>query len=274
MSKSKYGLRELPKDNRDFPLGAFTVLPELSELPDEFEHTTPFPIKNQGDTDYCSAYSSCGASELQEDVELYPEYSFALSKDISGNIEEWGQDLRSACKAHLKGAIPMPPEPQNGDLRDLYSYPPAWLHLAKKHAKKSYFKITGNIGDDSFDAIKKSIWKYREEKRGIMIGVIWSWRVSDYILNAPQASGFGHAIYIAGWDNDGLIAVNSYGESAGHNGKHRVTREVINAFVPRYGAYMFLDYDPEHVKTLLTRREWHFAGYFKKLWILIRGLWN
>ena len=270
MSLNKYGLRELPKDNRDFPLGAFTVLPELSELPDTFEHTTPFPIKNQGQSDFCSAYSSCGASELQEDVELYPEYSFALSKDITGDKEAWGQDLRSAAKAHLKGAIPMPSEPQNGDLRDLYSYPPAWFHSAKRHAKKSYFKITGNY--DSYDNIKASIWKYREEKRGIMIGVIWSWAVTDYFLTQPETSGYGHALYITGWDNEGLVVVNSYGEDAGKNGKHRMSREVINSFVPRFGAYMFLDNDPEEVKVLLERREWALAGYFKKIWIFIRDL--
>jgi len=277
MALNKFGLKELPFDKRDFQLGAFTVLPPLEELPDEFELTTPFPIKNQGDTDYCSAYSSCGVSELQEEVESFPPYSFAGSKEISGNLEEWGQDLRSACKTHIKhGFAPVEHinEAQIGDLRVFSNYSDTTHREALKYRKKSFFAVTGD--GDSFDNIKRTIWKYREEKRGIMIGVIWSWRLSDFFLAQPAQSGYGHAMYITGWrkvaGEDYLVVVNSYGEEAGKNGKHLASREVINAFVPRFGAYMFLDYDPEEIKVLMERQEWVMASFWKKCLLYIERI--
>lgn len=275
MAKDRFGLRELPKDNRDFPLGAlFGVLP-LDQLPEEFELTTPFPIKNQGNTDYCSAYASCGLSELQEQVELYPEWSFACSKEISGNHDAWGQDLRSAVKAHTKyGGMPVEhtSEGQNGDLRRLSSYPDEYLTIAQKHLKSSYFRVDGSY--DSFDNIRAAIYKHRNDKQGVIIGVIWSWNTSDYVLKNPQDTGWGHAVYITGWNKEGLIMVNSYGESAGKNGKHILTREVVNAFVPRFGAYMLVDMPADEAQDLIARREWVLAGFFGKLYILIRNWWR
>jgi len=271
MAKDKYGLRPLKKDKRDFQLGALFFLPRLDELPESFELTTQFPIKNQGQTDYCSAYASCGMSEIQEKVELYPEYSFALSKEVSGDPDAWGQDLRSAMKSHTKyGAIAQKhaPEAQNGDLRRFSSYPITWLTYAKNHQKQSYFKITGQ--HDSFDNIKASIFKH---KSAVCIGVIWGWSIGDYILNTVVAEGFGHAMYVTGWDEDGLIVVNSYGERAGKNGKHRMTRNVINAFVPRFGAMMMIDIPPEAVLESMDMLQWTNAGFFKRIWILIKRLW-
>lgn len=42
-------------------------------------------------------------------MELEPGYSFAASKEISGDPDSWGQNLRDACKAHIKyGGLPAP----------------------------------------------------------------------------------------------------------------------------------------------------------------------
>ena len=272
MALNKYGLRPLPHDKRDFQLGQFTVLPELSELPESFELTTPFPVKYQGDTDYCSAYASCGVSELQENVELAPVYSFAVSKDISGDPSEWGQNLRDACKSHLRGALPQKYFEPTDRPRYLDSYPTDYAIMAEKHRKKSYFSVTGPY--DSFDNVRATIWKYREEKRAVLLGVIFSWKLEDYILTNPQPQGFGHAMYITGWDKDGLIVVNSYGEKAGKNGKHRIPRGTANSFIPRFGAFSFLDIDPDTAKTLLSRREWILASLWGKIILFFKGLWQ
>jgi len=256
-------------------------LPKLEELPESFEFTTPFPVKDQKQTDYCSAYAACGASELQEEVELYPEYSFALSKELSGNPDAWGQTLRHAQKAHQKyGAVEANLAlelAQNIDLRRLESYPREWLKKAIKHKKKSYFKISGRY--DHFDNIRASIWKYREEKRAIEIGLIFGWPLPQYKLDTVQQQGFGHAMYVTGWANDDtLIVVNSYGLSAGQNGKHKISREVINAFIGRFGAYMFLDLDPKDVKTQIERRELYFATRWERVIIYVvrvfKSLWK
>jgi len=273
MAKDKYGLRPLKQDKRDFKLGALFGLPALEDLPESFELTTPFPIKNQGNTDYCSAYASCGMSEIQEDVELCPEYSFALSKEISGDPEAWGQDLRSAVKAHVKyGAVPLRytlETPKTANPRILSSYPTDYLTFAEKHRKQSYFKVTGQY--DSFDNIRASIF---EHKSPVILGVIWHWGLTDYILDGVATSGFGHALYCTGYDEEGLIIVNSYGEKAGINGKHRMTRGVINAFIPRYGAIMMKDMPPEEAQQNFDMIEWSNASWLKKIIIWIKGLWK
>ena len=278
MAKDRFGLRELPQDKRDFQLGAFFALPDLNDLPDSFEFTTQFSIKHQGDTDFCSAYSSCGVSELQEKVVLHPEYSFAASKRISGNVDAWGQNLRDACKAHIKhGALPE---------KELSELDKAWDASTSRHfshyekyrgkalpqRKKSYMQVTGPY--DPYDNIRATIWKFKEEKRAIMIGIVFSWPLEQYILNTVQESGFGHALYITGWDDDGLVAVNSYGESTGKNGKHRITREVINSFAPRYGMYMFVDIDAEEAKKTMERFTWTTSSWYEKVCIKIQNWWK
>jgi hypothetical protein len=54
----KYGLLPLPKDDRDFKLGALYTLPKLSEIPDAFELDV-LGIKDQRDSDFCTAFATC-----------------------------------------------------------------------------------------------------------------------------------------------------------------------------------------------------------------------
>jgi len=84
------GLRETPQDNRDFQVGALFRLPSIEEIPDNFS-LEGYRIKDQQDTDYCSAYMATGMSSLQEGVDLWPDWSFACSKELTGDNEEWGQ---------------------------------------------------------------------------------------------------------------------------------------------------------------------------------------
>jgi len=277
--KNNYGLQLLPEDKQDFDIvGFYGFLPDLEELPESFELPI-LEIKNQGGTDFCSAYASCGMSELQEGVQLYSPYSFAASKEISGGIEEWGQDLRSALKAHQKwGALALKDVPEgvkslsDKALRDFKVYSHELREKAYKYRKKSYFLTKGQY--DAYDNIRASIWKFREQKRGVEIGLIFAWPLAQYKLDTISQNGFGHALYITGWDSEGLIAVNSYGNAAGRAGKHRITREVIEAFVGRYGAYMMIDIDPEDVKKQLQRKEWTLASIYGKILIILRNLWK
>jgi len=276
MSKDKFGLRELKEDPRDFQLGALFSLPKLEDLPESFELETR-AIKNQGGSDFCSAYASCGMSELQEGVDLYPEYSFALSKAISGDPDAWGQTMRDAMKAHTKyGALEDSKVSDkirladSSEHRSLENFPEEYEQEALKHKKKSYFKVTGPY--DSFDNIRASIWKFRESKQAVATGVIFSWSVNDYILTGAEKNGFGHMMFITGYNEDGLIVVNSYGKEAGKEGKHLMSRSVINTFADRFGIMMLVDMSPEEAKTLLNRKEWALASWLGKLLILIRRL--
>jgi len=248
-----FGLKKLPKDSRDFQLGWITKLPKLSELPEEYKVT--LNVKNQLESDFCTAYATCYMSEAQEDVELEPSWSFAVSKSISGNVDQWGQDMRSAMKSHLRGALPKKGAPYSldrqhpGFLRDLNNWPDL-LEKTRHYRKKSYFKITGPY--DYFDNIRASIWKFKDKKRLASLGLLWGYTLNQRVLEKPTTRGYGHAVAVVGWkyiDNiPYLIIINQYGEEAGDRGYHYVSREVVNKWAEEYGSYMFVDINPNDIK--------------------------
>lgn len=251
----RQGLRETPEDLRDFQLGAITRLPHPTELPAEFI-LEPLGVKDQLDSDFCSAFAYALASEIQEGVELSPEYSFALSKELSGDPEEWGQNLRDAGMAHVKcGALEKKDAPytvQNkpvGFLRYLSNWPGELKEKTAHRAKKALFKITGPY--DAYDNIRASMWKFRNEKRAVVTGLIWGWSVRQFLLDGVPSNGFGHAVCLIGWNASGLVLQNSAGKSAGVDGKHIISRVTVNHFVAKYGAYMFVDLTPEEAKYYL-----------------------
>ena len=253
----RFGLNPLPRDDRDFKLGAIVDLPELSELPKEFI-LEPLSIKYQGGSDLCTAFASCGVSELQEGVELSPEWSFAVSKKISGDMNGFGQDLRSAMKAHIKyGAIEVGETDKTLEkydykyLRDIKNYDPYLFDKAVEHKKKCYVAVDGRY--DPFDNIRATIWKFRNEKRAVMSGALWSWSMKNPIISSELSiSGIGHAFYYVGWKivngNTRLVLVNSYGNWSGDNGLFYIPRNIVNPFAGKFGAYTLLDENPEEIK--------------------------
>lgn len=243
-----FGLKELPKDNRDFRLGNITVLPALKDLPDKFVLET-LSLKDQKESDFCSAMTTCLMSEVQEGVELEPSWSFAVSKDISGDKDQWGQDMRTAFKAHVQyGGLPKKDSPFSlenravGFLRDINNWPDL-KDKALPQKKKAFFFVTGPY--DHFDNIRASIFKFQNEKRLIALGVMWSWAITQYRLENDNLNGSGHMIACLGWDGDYLVLQNSYGPNAGQNGRHLLARNVVNNWVDKYGAGMFLDMPKE-----------------------------
>lgn len=254
----RQGLSLLTKDDRDFQLGQLVTYPKLSELPESFS-LIPLTIKDQnanGDDDACSGYVTASISEMQEDIPLSGRYSFAVGKYIAGgDIDSFGNDLRSAMKA---GAMGITQENaltgadlalSTHDRRILDNYSIQARSIAIQHAKKAYVQTKGPY--DAFDNLRCALWLYREEKRAIAIGLQWGWNLSDYILvGTPE--GFGHAMYGIGFDGDYLKVVNSAGKDAGRDGIHLISRETINHYISLYGAYMYIDLTPEEVKYLLS----------------------
>lgn len=246
----------LPRDDRDLRLSAITELPKLSELPEEFE-LNGYIIKDQKQTDFCTQFAVCGASELQEGVELCPEWTFAVSKSISGDLAFEGQDIRTALKVHTKnGAVEAKQcsfsvkDHEKEFLRDISNYPESLRLLAITHLKKSYVAVDGPY--DTFDNIKATIWKYRKEKRAVVSGVQYDWGKYDVIFEKATGKGGGHCMTYMGWKKinkiEYLKVANSYGKKAGENGFHYVSREVVNRYASLYGAFTFLDMDPETIR--------------------------
>lgn len=261
--KRNYGLQDLTPDDRDFQLGGFDTLPTI--LPEEF--ILPYNVKDQTSTDWCSAFATCAASEVQEEIELEPGYSFAASKELTGDPDTWGQNLRDACKAHQKyGALP-----RENMTERLYKLPLKerryWEHwktllpLALMHKKKSYFRVTGP--NDDYDNIKASIYKY---KTPVVTGITFGYPITQTHLEKVK-DGFGHAMAIVGWTPTHLIILNSYGTKAGDKGVHYISREVVNHHASRFGAFTFLDVDPEDVN---KKRSWLYT-FLKRIYVIIMG---
>lgn len=271
------GLQPLPKDNRDFKLGALFDLPPIEELPEEFSLGCLW-VENQieaREDDFCSAYATCGASELQEEVKLSRRYSFALSKELSGDKDEWGQDLRTAMKVHTKfGAVEEKDLDDKETLmdsvfaRDITNYREILKSKALVHKKKTYI-----YAGDTLDDIKRAIWKFRDEKRAIVLGVEWGWSLREYFIDKPT-SGYGHALYAIGWNKLGLEVVNSAGLSSGNNGRHILSKVVVNKYLPRFGAFMFIDMPREYVEWLKENNAKADQNWISQFISLIKELWK
>lgn len=281
----KGGLNPTPVDERDFQLGALITLPKPETLPPSFRFQT-LGVKQQKDSDFCSAFASDLASELQEGIQLCPEWGFAISKKMSKDIDTFGQDLRVALKRHVDyGALPLSKAPftlkdKDSDfLRDWKNWPISDFDLSFPQKKKTFVKITGPY--DAYDNIRASIQYFIEEKRAVIVGLIWHWDLADKLLDGTSDQGFGHAVCYIGWEPEGLVLQNSAGVEAGENGQHIITREAVNHYANKYGAYMLVDLSREDVEYNLSHGikledNW-FVSTLKALlsWIpLIKNLWK
>lgn len=246
-------LKPLPPDPRDFKLGAIRPLEKLENLPPSFSLGEPQWIGDQnadGNDDFCTAYASCGASVYQENEVLYPPYTFAYSKNISGDPDEWGQNIRDALKAQVGGgAIADTEVPEQvrsiepKQRRYLTSYPVSFAEKASLNRKGSFFKIEGPY--DDFDNARSALYTFREKKQAVIFGLIWSWGLDQYELTGTSTQGFGHCMYAYGYDGDYLLVGQSAGKSAGKNGTHKLHRDTYNAFAKTYGAFMLVDLERE-----------------------------
>lgn len=282
----KYGLQLQPRDKRNFQLGAVTELPPLEELPKEYK--VELAVKDQKDSDFCTGMVGSLMSEAQEGVVLSPEWWFAMSKRLSGNVDKWGQSVHYALKVGLVfGAVEKALAEwslENKDvsfLRDPDNWPEDFVEKAKEHLKEAYFEVSGPY--DHFDNARAAMWKYRDEERILGMGLKWGWSFQDQMLLNIPSHGGGHMISEVGWklfNDEPLIDMqNSYGIEAGDEGHFYMNREVFNHFAERYGVFMYKDM-PEgmtkeelHEKSLKYRAgafEWlvlMFKFFFKKQWL-------
>ena len=255
----KEGLNPLPVDERDFQLGSFFSLKKLPES--EFVINT-LEVKDQMDSDLCSAFAVTTASEVQESEILEPAYQFAKTKELMGEWESWGADLRSACKSAVKfGSLESLHSPYNLTNKDR-DFIANWENWglehdinAKIHRKKSYFAVSG--GNDTFDSIRACMAENFDKEGLVITGAKWrtEWTLAKEgeIPKEYGDFGFGHAFVFVGqilinseWH---LVAQLSNGTSIGDAGFFYFPREVVNKECI-YGNYIFLDYSPDEIKHL------------------------
>ena len=270
-TKLKGGLNELIEDARDIRFGELFTQVDPATLPSDFDLGDQ-PVKLQDD-DSCTQQAMSLASQFQEGVELDPYYTFAYVKQ--NDPDKWGSDLRSAAKGQCElGAIEIKDNTLSTEDRKYFDkYPLELKDKAAVHKKKTYVFVKGRY--DAFDDIRTSMWRFRNEKRAVVFGVMWVWALNEYILNGTSHDGFGHAICCRGWATfDGkpyLKIQNSYGKEAGLNGIHLMSRETINEFVERYGAIMFTDFTKEELRLHIQKGTPIDTNFLRRL--IIR-LWN
>lgn len=257
------GLIAALEDERDFSFGSVYGLPELSDLPSKYKTSDPLKIKDQGDTDLCTAFAITSVSEDQEQTTLSPEYQFAMTKQIIGKPDGWGADLRSACKAIVKfGSLPdfrVPDDLKlNGNrdkIADWTNWPKGIGLYAKTHRKKSYFKIPSHMLP--FDAMRAVLWQTRKEERSIFTGASWQtqWTTANggYVNDADGVPSYGHAFKIFGWENEYLLAHLSNGTEVGDHGLFYFHRNAVNK-VFTFSGYTLQDIDPEKAKWHIEKR--------------------
>ena len=217
------GAKEPKVDLRDY-----TYEPEIAmaaELPEQFELWTP-PVKNQGYVGSCVAHTAAEIEEYFNHIEgkssyaLSVGYIYGCRYDYKGT----GMYLRDALKTLSKKGISTHEEfPYNKevpDIIDLFTEQDeiGWL-TDETHKITSYFRITGN-GNNLKDNIKRCLMN----NGPVMMSVPWynDFKVVNGIITSPSnfnCSNGGHCILLYGWNKDGWLIQNSWGENWGNGGR-------------------------------------------------------
>ena len=256
----KAGIQERSHDDRDIALGAFITLPAVAELPITYE-IAPLSIKDQNaerNEDFCAAYSGAGSIEPKEEAELFPPFLFAAAKFEAGvHPNTWGLQLRDVGQALVKWGVPEKNAVSN-EVKELElpqrrvfaNYPETLRKIAAKHKAMSYAWAEGPY--DFFDNVRATMWKFRADKKTFIFGSEFGWPLDTYFLTGSP-KGFGHAMWIAGWTEQGLLCVQSAGMRAGRNGMHVMDRETFNRNVQRFGAMTVVDLPKDEIRDMLFK---------------------
>lgn len=286
------GLQPLPYDERDLRLGSVFSLGDIKEVPKKNFIVGTLRVKDQKNTDFCSGYTVSQVSATQEgDIDMSPEFQFGKTKELMGD-DEWGADLRSACKSAVKvGSLPQiiwdsvfgAESHYDRDLvLKVEEYPSEWNELSAQYRKKSFWAITGEY--DAFDNIRLALWKNRNEKCEIVTGAIWrqAWtKAKGGIIktSGDPTGGSGHAFSLVGQKiingDPYIVARLSNGKNIGDDGIFYFSRKVINTEVAKYGLFMFKDMDKETAK-VMNENEWKdssFTRLIAQIVVLIKKLY-
>lgn len=283
LTKAQHGLQPLLKDRRDFSyhktFGSAAIDPR--QLPTNFVLAQPLKIKDQGDTDMCTAFASSEVAEDQDNIEMSPEWFFSKEKELLNDYAGYGADLRTACKTATKfGFLPQSNAPfslenQPRDfLANWNNWPRELDAIAAQFKKYSYFAVE-NFSTDLFDSIRVTLWDNATNKESILAGSDWfaEWNgcAGGVIPQAYSMKVAQHAFKIYGWKNIGgipyLIIQNSEALSGGDNGLLYFPREVVNKQFT-YGLFCFVKQQTDYtIKTIGNPIVNFLINFFKSLWL-------
>ena len=246
----RFDLKKTRRDKRDYSYRRTFGAVSVSELPEEYI-IKPFRIKDQGSTDFCTAFASTEVAEDQDNIEFDPGYHFQKSKLLEGGWREWGVNIRTACQVAVDyGFLPKNYSPFiiGQTDRDIIANPENWKPeldtLAAQYKKQRYFSADGF--NDLFDNIRMAMWMNKDDNASVITGSLWrtDWIYAPVIpkLYSSSMQG-GHAFKIIGWkkiDNEiYLVIQNSWGDDMGDEGLYYFPRSVVNKEFSYGGAFLF-----------------------------------
>lgn len=265
-----FALKPKTTDPRDFSHAkVYGAVDDLSSLPPGGLGRTPSTIKEQKASDYCSTEAGTSVSEDQELVELCELWQFMVTKQIAGDPQAFGAELRDMAKSFTKyGSIEKKDSLYTIDTpRSIIVDPEQWnaslYAKALIHRKASFFAADGP--HDTFDNFRSTLALQEANNATIVTGVYWrqSWDskrggiIPDTLSQEDQDDGtkLPHAIKIFDWTTlygnqypDGklyLKAQLSNGKDQGDKGIFYIPRSVANRDFDTFGSILFTDLDPK-----------------------------
>ena len=219
MNKFHYGVIAPKVDFRDFKIKASSVNNIKSFSIDNLPK-----IKDQGNVSSCVAHALSSIlewfnfQEVKEDRELSVSFIYGM-QGIEFNQMDKGMYLRDACKIVqkygdcLKDAMPL-----NIEMPDCATYVKNRLTDDVKR-EASICKIDSYARCTNTDAIKHSLLNYSP----VLVSVDWYDKYlldKDYCINFDLSSESNrHALIIYGFNEQGWLCQNSWGETWGNKGR-------------------------------------------------------
>lgn len=166
-------------------------------------------IEDQGQKPYCAAYSATSWLEgvlwrltgIKE--EINPDPLYAEAKKLDGDPTGDGTTLEAVMQAILnRGYF------EGGKVKTIGG---SWFGLSQ---------------DEAIENVKMAIFRYGGCIIGCDIDESW-YSPSKGVVKGGGRSLGGHAICAAGFDEGGIVIVNSWGSSWGHDGKAYIPNSVL-----------------------------------------------
>lgn len=287
------GLRETPEDQRDFPLGGVYGVIDIKRVPmGNFNLPKPLVIKDQESKDFCAAFMATEMSEDQEGEELGADWQMAMIKELLGEWESWGSDLRTAILSLVKvGSVPKKIQDEflrtvgekakdRNFLANWNNWPAHFKEIAKKYRKESLFAVQGP--HDAFDNVRAALWQHKEDKCSVGLGVMWryNWNECEGGIIPLEAVGPGEGHAMKAFDQvvkngvQYLALQQSWGIDVGDRGIFYASREVFNAYFANFKLFMVKDLPVAVAKYLVENQLTIKNAWWVRIFIGIRDLFT
>jgi C1A family cysteine protease len=203
-----------PYDARDYTITAEKELPETFSL-------NTVPVKNQGTKPTCTAHALSSVVEYHhqrqhgEYVRFSTEFIYGLRED--GYYMGDGMVIRNALNTLLKYG-----DVYESDCKGNHNVDNAMRHVDEDidHLKELAYphRISGYFRINNADELKTALMRF-----GVVVVSmkVYNWHrlVKDIYTYNPDRSYDVHCVFIYGWNKDGWLVQNSWGDLYGGDGR-------------------------------------------------------